>query len=341
MKKNINIGIIGIGYWGPNYVRIFQELTNCQFICASDLSSQNLDKIKKIYPQTKLYTDYQKMIKQCDVDALVITTPLNTHYEIAKFCLENDKNILVEKPFVQNRKEGLKLQQLAQKHKKVLLVGHVYEYNSAVLELKKLLTEKKLGELFYIQAQRMGLGPIRKHANALWDLATHDISIALYLMGSFPEKITAIGGSYIQEKLEDMVYLNLQFPKGVLYSIFATWIAPEKIRKTTLVGSEKMVVFDDITKDDPIKIYDRKINKDLLNSTAKYIDHQTIVSIGEIRQHKITASEPLKNQVIHFLECILDSKNPKTDAQDGINVIRVLEIAEKSLKSHKTIICRL
>lgn len=339
-KRKIKTGIIGVGYWGPNYARIFNELDNCEFCCCSDLDQNNLDKITRLYPKVQTTKNYKEMIKNSEIEAVVIVTPLDTHYEIAKFCLQNKKNILIEKPFTADSKQGEELLKIAENNRLTLMVGHVYEFNPGIVKLKEIIQSGKLGEVYYINAERLGLGPIRKHANALWDLATHDISIALYLLGCFPEKVTAIGGTYLQKNLEDMVFLSLKFPNGVLYNIFASWIAPEKIRKTTVVGSESMAVFDDVAKSETLKIYERKLDRNLLNSTAKYRDHQSIISIGGVWSPKIEESEPLKNQVRYFFECILNNKKPIANAQNGLAVIEILEAAEKSLKFTKGVKCR-
>lgn len=332
-SKQFKTAIIGLGYWGPNYARIFNELETTELYYCCDLEEKNLERIKNLYPRVKTTRDYNEIAKNPEIDAIVITTPLNTHYQIAKCFLENKKHVLVEKPFTSNSKEGRVLMKIAAKNGLVLMVGHVFEYNPGIIALRKLIREGELGKLHYLSAERVGLGPIRKHASALWDLATHDISIALYLLGGLPKEVTAEGACYIQKKVDDIVILSLRFANGVLCNILASWIAPEKIRKITVVGSKGMAIFDDVNKSEVLKIYEREIDGSLLNSTPDYIDHQAIINIGDIRIPRIKDSEPLKNQVEHFLECIVENKQPMTDAQDGINVIKVLEAAEKSLKS--------
>jgi len=333
----VNIAVIGCGYWGPNYVRIFNELKESKVICCCDLDKNNLNKMKGLYPFVTTTEDYKKIAKDPNIDGIVITTPLNAHYEIAKFCLERKKHVLIEKPFTSNSKQGEELMQIAKDNNLILMVGHVYEYNSGIRKLKEIMKEK-LGKIYYINAERVGLGPIRKHANVLWDLATHDISIALFLLGTLPKEVTAMGGSYIQENIEDLVFVSLKFPNGVIYNINASWIAPEKVRKTTVIGSKGMAVFDDVNKSEMLKVYEREIDKNSLNSTPKYTDHQSIVIMGDIYIPKIEHSEPLKNLTKHFLECITENKTPLTDAQDGLNVIRVLEAAEESLKNNGKVV---
>jgi len=336
----INVAVVGLGYWGPNYVRILNQLKGSTVKYCCDLDQKNLDKIKNLSLAANTTNDYMEVAESSDIDSVIITTPLNTHFKIAKDFLLHDKHVLVEKPFTSSSEEAMELIKIAEKKDLILMVAHVYVYNPGVQKLKEVITNK-LGKLYYIRAERLGLGPIRKHANALWDLGTHDISIATYLLDSMPESVTAEGASYIQEDVEDMIFLTLNFPNNIIYNIHVSWIAPEKIRKTTAVGSDAMVVFDDVNKPEMIRVYDRKINKELLNSTPEYSDHQSIVNIGDIHIPMIKQSEPLKNQVKHFLDCISNNKKPITDGYEGLKVIKILENAEKSLKNKgMRIVCR-
>ena len=328
----INVAIVGLGYWGPNYLRIFNELKESTIEYCCDLDQANLDKIKDLFPDVKTTNDYKEVAESSNVDAVIITTPLNTHFKLAEDFLRNGKHVLIEKPFTSTSEEAIKLIEIAEKKDITLMVGHVYVYNPSVQKIKEVISDK-LGKLYYVRAERLGLGPIRKHANALWDLCTHDISIATYLFDSIPENVSTQGGSFIQEGVEDIVFLTLNFPNNVLYNIYASWIAPEKIRKTTVVGSDAMVVFDDVNKSEMIKVYDRKINTELLNSTPEYSDHQSIVNIGDIHIPMVEQSEPLKKQAKHFLDCISNNKKPITDGYEGLKVIKILEAAERSMKN--------
>jgi len=333
----INVGIIGCGYWGPNYVRIINDLKEAKVKYCCDLEQKNLINIKKIYQEVKVSTDYKNILRDASLDAIIITTPLNSHYEIVKVCLERGKHVLVEKPFTSSSREAGELIEIAQKNHLVLHVGHVYKYNPGIQKLKMIIKKKELGSLYYLYAQRLGLGPIRKYANVLWDLATHDIFIALYLLDDFPIKVTAVGEHYIQHDIKDLVFVSLHFSSRIICNICATWIAPEKIRKISVVGSRGMAVFDDVNKSEMLKVYERKVNTELLDSNPEYSDHQLVVSIGDVYFPQIEQSEPLKNQAKHFLECISGKKRPLSDAYEGLNVVRILEAAEKSLKSRKTV----
>ncbi len=335
-RKKIRVGLIGLGYWGPNYARIFNELDQSVLIACCDLEEKNLKKIKKIYPRVEAVSNYKKLL-DCRLDAVFITTPPKTHYQIAKFFLENMINVFLEKPFVSNYREGEVLKRIAKKNKLILMVGHVYEFNPTIIKVKEILDKKKLGEVYYVYAQRLGLGPIRKQANALWDLATHDISVALNLFEKFPQKVFALGGSYVQKNVEDMIFLSLTFGKNLIFNIQATWIAPEKIRKTVIVGSRGMLVIDDVNKSESLRFFDHKINRKMLNQSSTYCDHQRVISLGDVTIPQIDQTEPLKNQVLHFFDCLTNKKEPLTGADSGLAVVKVLELAEKSLASGREI----
>jgi predicted dehydrogenase len=338
--KKINIALVGLGYWGPNYLRILNEIYEVQIRYCCDLNVDKLEKIKQMYPSIDVTDDYRKIANDREVEGVIIATPLNTHYNIAKSFLKGGKHVLVEKPFTKTYVEGKDLIEIAQRMGLVLMVGHVYEFNSGIIALKEIIKKGDLGKIYYIKAERLGLGPIRKHASALWDLATHDISIVLYLLEDFPVEVYTNGGAYIQKDIEDFVNLNLKFRNNINCNINATWFAPEKVRKLIVVGSKAMVVFDDINKAEMLKIYKREVNGNLLNTTPTYYDHQNIITMGDIYIPNIKQSEPLKNQVLHFLDCIINSKKPVTDGQDGINVIKVLELAQKSIKDKRVVKCR-
>lgn len=335
----IRIAVIGCGYWGPNYIRIFNELGEARIICCCDLEEKNLLKIKKNYPKIRVETDYHKVARDINIDAVIITTPLNTHYALAKLCLENGKHILVEKPFTSNSQEAQDLIRIANKNKRILMVGHVYEYNPGIIKLKEIIKKGSLGNIYYAYAERLGLGPIRKHANALWDLAVHDISVAFYLLGETPQEVIAVGEYYIQKGIKDIVFVSLKFPSRLIYNFYTSWIAPEKIRRTSVVGSKGMAVFDDVNKSEILKIYKRTINSGLLDSTPAYHDHQLVVSVGDVHVPKVEQSEPLKNQARHFLKCVSKDRRPLSGAEDGLRVVRILEAAERSLRTRKAVKC--
>jgi len=326
----LTIGIVGAGYWGPNYLRVFNELEGGRCTHCCDLDESNLRKVKISWPSTMVTKDYREVARG-DVDGVVITTPLDTHYAVAKCCLEEGKHVLIEKPFTSTSNEAEELIEAAEKNDLILMAGHVYRYNPGIVKLKEAMDG--LGDNYYASAERAGLGPISKRANVLWALAVHDISISTYLFGN-PRTVSAEGASFIQKGVEDVVFLNLKFPNNVIFTLYATWIAPEKARKITVVGSRAMAVFDDIRKSEMLKVYEREVDKSLLDSTPEYCNHQSIVALGDVYLPRVEQSEPLKNQAAHFLECISKNKKPTTDGREGLEVIRILEAAQRSLRGN-------
>lgn len=330
----VKIGIIGCGQWGRNHLRVFHELPNVEVKACSDLVQNNLENIKKTYKTVETTNDYKKILEDKEIDAVVVATPSTTHYTVAKDCLLHDKNVLVEKPIAMSSDECKELIELSKKMEKILMVGHTFEYNWSVIKLNELLTEKKIGDVYYLHSSRTNLGPIRGDVNVLWDLAPHDISIFLYLLKSDPIRVEAVGEDYIQDGVEDVVFLTLHFPNNIIGHVHVSWLAPYKVRTVTVVGTKGMIVFDDVNKDEPVKIFERgveKINTDKQYST--FGEFQLLVRNGDVTIPKIPFSEPLKNECAHFIECIEKNENPRSDGYSGLRVVKVLEAAQKSLKN--------
>jgi predicted dehydrogenase len=333
------IALIGYGYWGPNYLRVCQELPESEIAYICDISEENRNKAIRAIGREKVIDDYAKIIADESVDAAIVSTPLHTHYKIARSCLEHGKHVLVEKPFTETHAEALDLLALGKKHRRFVKAGHVYEHNPAIGYAKKFIESGELGKIYYMHSERLGLGPIRKHASALWDLATHDISIVLLFVNEMPDLVTTVQGQYIQNGVGDTAFVHLHFPSGLMCSVHASWISPEKIRKVTLVGSKAMAIIDDVNKSEPVKIYKRDIHLEELDSTPEYSDHQNIIHIGDIFIPKIEQYEPLKRQVRQFLNAA-GQYNPDVVDQHAADVIFILEAAERSLREQKTVLCR-
>ena len=330
----ITIGIIGLGYWGPNYVRVFDSLPESEVCYCCDTDTEILQNMKISNRPLKVTSNYQELLSDPEVEAVVISTPASTHYQIAKECLEQGKDALVEKPFTLSSKEAEELVELARRNKRVLMVAHTFEYNPAVHKLKEYVSSGDLGHIYYLHFSRTGLGPIRKDTNAMWDLAPHDISMLLYLTGDLPLQVSATGQSYLQQGIEDVVFLTLTMPHNILASIHVSWLDPYKIRNVTVVGSERMAVFDDINKIETLKIFDKGVQRFGEKSYAEYGEFQLSVRDGDIVIPKIEMSEPLKNQCLHFLECIKEGKQPLTDGQEGLKVVKILEAGQESLHNN-------
>jgi predicted dehydrogenase len=326
----VNIALIGCGYWGPNYVRVFNEIEDSNLIYIADIDIAKLTKLTK-NSSISVTKDYKEILEDDKVDAVVVSTPSNTHYEIAKNCLLKGKHVLVEKPMTVSSKESEELIKTAESKKKLLMVGHTFMFNPAVQKLKEYIKDGTLGDIYYISLVRTGLGPVRKDVNAMWDLAPHDVSILNYLLDSIPSRISAIGGAYIRENIEDVVFMNLIFKNRVLANIHASWLNPHKVREVTVVGSKKMAVFDDVSQTDKIKLFDRGVQKEY--AYASYGEFQLKLRSGDILIPDIKMSEPLKNECLHFIDCIKNNKKPITGGRNGLDVVRVLEAAQESMKN--------
>jgi predicted dehydrogenase len=333
----INVGIIGLGYWGPKYIRVLSELGDVHLKYLCDLEKQKLEKSKGYLQNIKSVLDYQEILKDPEIKAVIITTPPTTHYKIIKDSLEAGKDVFVEKPLTLNSKEGEEVVNLAKKKNLILMVGHMYLFNPGIEKIKSLIEEKELGEILYGIALRLGLSPIRKSASALWDLATHDLSVFLHLFG-FPSNLSCTGESYFQKGIEDYVSITLRYPNKMNFSIYVSWFCPEKIRKITIIGTKKTIIFDDMNKQEMVKIYQKSFDMSSLDILPTYIDHQNIVREDDTKIPFIQQSEPLKNQIIHFTECITTRKMPLSDGKEALNVIKILEAADYSLKNKGKIV---
>jgi len=333
----MNVAVIGVGYWGANLARVFFQLSGAKLHSVCDIIKERLDYIKSSFPTVETTPDYRNLLKNREIEAVVVATEAQFHYQIAKECLEAGKHTLVEKPLSLTSRECRELIEIAKRRNRILMVGHTFEYNAAVRKLKEYVIGGDLGEIYYIYSSRLNLGKIRQDINALWNFAPHDISIILYLMESEPIRVAAQGLCCIQKGIEDVVFMHLEFASGVSAHIHISWLDPNKVRKMTVVGSKKMVVYDDIESDAKIQIYDKGIDKkDLKKSLGKFEtfgDFQLLLRAGDIYMPKIDFVEPLKVECSHFVECVREGRKPLTDGYDGLRVVKVLETAQKSLES--------
>ncbi len=326
----LRIGLIGYGYWGPNLARNFHQLPGAWFIACADTDPARLEEAARLYSLQQTSADYTDLLANPTLDAVVISTPARSHYEIARAALARGKHVLVEKPLAMSSAEVRDLANCARDNDRILMVGHTFEFNPVVWKIKELLSSRAIGDLYYIYSNRVNLGRVQRDINALWSIAPHDISILLYLLGSLPLSVSARGATYVSEKIEDVVFVLLTFPNNVVAHIHASWLDPSKTRQMTLVGSEKMIVYDDVDSEAKLKIYDKGVYK---RGTA-YGEFQLKVHAGDILIPKVDMTEPLKNECGHFVECIREHKQPVTDAEDGLRVVRVLEAAQQSLEQN-------
>lgn len=337
MSEKITIGQIGCGYWGPNVLRNFSAQPGCWVKYVAEINPERQAYVRANFPKSEVVSDVDALLSDPEVDAVIVATPAGSHHTIAKQALESRKHVFVEKPLATSTEQADELVNLAASAGKTLMVGHTFLYNAAVRYAKKLLADESLGQLYYIYSQRLNLGQVRSDVNAWWNLAPHDVSILMYLMnGERPVSVSAVGVSYIQPGIEDVVFATLKWASGVTGHIHVSWLDPGKIRKMTLVGSRKMVVYDDVS-DDKIKIYDKGVDRvPKIGERMDYDqsgDYQLIHRTGDIWLPKISFQEPLKTEAAHFLECLRNGQQPLTGPQHARDVVAVLEATQTALKS--------
>lgn len=326
----IRIGVVGCGHWGINHVRVFSQLKGAAVVGCADANTERVKSLKAAYSGIRWVSDYKDITRNNNIDAVVVATPASMHFAVVKDALENGKDVLCEKPLTNRSPEAHELVKLAAKKGRILMVGHVFMFNEGIRKLKADMDSKKYGRIYYLQAKRTNLGPFRKDVNALWDLASHDISIFNFILNSHPYEVSAIGGVYLQRNVEDVGFVSLSYPKNILVNIHISWLDPVKVRQITVVGSRKMVVWDDLDNIGPVKIYDRKVKKESYYDT--FGEFQLLAKEGDILIPKVILREPLKTQNEHFLEALIARKQPLSGGVTGTEVVSVLEAAEKSLR---------
>ena len=326
----INIAVIGCGYWGPNYIRIFSGLPSATVSHCCDIDTAKLSSIKSIYPTVATTTRYQDILENAKIDAVCISTPASTHYTIGREALLNGKHVLIEKPLALSSEDAQALVRLARKEDRILMVGHVYLYHPAVQKIKSYFSEGQFDDLYYLYSARTGLGPVRRDTNAMWDLAPHDLSIYLYLLGEMPKNVSANGACHLQDGIEDMVLLAIEFPRKVMGYIHASWLDPYKSRRLTIVGKSKMLLFEDTNPTEKIKIFDQKEVEQEARTYGEFLLQERS---GDIHIPKIESAEPLRNECMQFIQCIEENADPITNGEEGLQIVKILEAAEKSLKS--------
>jgi predicted dehydrogenase len=337
-RKNLLRGaaVVGLGYWGPNWIRNLSQLRSADRVVACDMDRERRDRIAGMFPNIETYAALDEVIEDPDIEAVVVATPVNTHYPIALKLLEAGKSVLIEKPLATSREEGEDLVRVARRNKAVLMVGHTFEYSSPVLKLSELISAGELGEIFYITSVRANLGLFQRDVNVAWDLATHDISIILMVMGRMPEAVSCQGRSHYRPGVEDVAMLELHFAGNVIAFVHVSWLDPNKIRRMTIVGSRKMLVYDDTDPHEKVRIYDKGVS--VQRYYDSYADFQLSYRYGDVHSPRIEEVEPLKAECEHFIDCVLNDKTPKTDGLVGIRVVSVLEAASQSLKNGGTLV---
>ncbi len=330
----INIGIIGAGYWGPNLIRNFSSLENCKVKYVADLRDGRLEFVKQNYPEIETTTDYNLILEDKEISAAVIATPVTTHFKLGVEALNANKHVYIEKPFTSTSEESQKLVRLASEKHKTLMVGHLFEYNPAVTTIKELIDLDKIGEIYYIDAARVNMGPPESEVNVIWDLAPHDLSIILYLLGETPIKVRCIGSNFRKDQWNDLIqasYIILGFKNNKFAQIHNSWLSPNKTRRMEIFGSKGVILYDEM-RENKITIFDEGI--DLRKSGGAKTSINLTYGIGKIEYPEIPAGEPLKIECEHFINCIETGKSPRSDGIDGMNVVKIIEKANLSITNN-------
>lgn len=329
----IRIAVIGAGHWGPNLIRNFDNKLTSEVAWVIDRDAKRLDQVRARFPHVQVSGEIEPALRDPKVDAVVISTPTSTHHALVKAALESGKHVLVEKPITTESRQGDELCALAEKAKRILMVGHLFLFNAGVRRVKQYLEAGQLGRVYYVSMVRTNLGPIRMDVNAAWDLASHDVSIANYWIGSQATSVSAVGGSWINRGIEDAVFATLRYPGDVLVNLHVSWLNPRKSRDITVVGERKMITLDDMNLNEPLRIFDKSVTEDLTN--APFVDtfasFRASVREGDVTIPKVALGEPLRTECDHFIECVAQNKPPLTSGRDATAVVRVLEALTRSV----------
>jgi len=326
-----NIGIVGCGYWGPNLIRNFNSLTDCKVKKVCDLDESRLIHIKSLYSYPEATTDFDSLVNDPHIDAIVIATPVRFHFEMARKSLQAGKHTFIEKPMAFSVAECGKLIEIAEKKNLALMVGHTFIYSAPVRKIKEIVDSGDLGRIQYISSRRLNLGLFQKDINVAWDLAPHDISIILYVMNEKLESVNCQGKAHVNPDIEDVTNMTLSFADGGFAAIQSSWLDPNKVREMTFVGSKKMLVYDDIEPNEKIKIYDKHVEVPPYYDT--FAEFQYSYHYGDMYAPYLKMTEPLKVECQHFIDCVKNATKPLSSGKEGLEVVKVLQSASQSLKN--------
>jgi predicted dehydrogenase len=330
MENIMNIGVIGCGYWGPNLVRNFSEIPGARVKTVSDFKPELLAKVQARYPSIQITTDCRDIFTDPKIDAVAIATPVSTHFDLALAALQAGKHVMVEKPMTATTEQAHRLIDEAERRNLVLMVDHTFVYTGAVRKMRELVASDRLGDIYYYDSVRVNLGLFQHDVNVLWDLAVHDLSIMDYVLQSKPYAVSATGISHLPGRPENIAYLTLFFASNLIAHINVNWLAPVKVRRTLIGGSQKMIVFDDLDPSEKVKVYDKGIT---VNDNAENV-YQMLVGYrtGDMWAPQLDTTEALRTEGLHFIQCIQQGDRPITDGEAGLRVVRILEAATQSLK---------
>jgi len=330
--SKVRVGLVGYGYWGPNYARVISELGNSEVVAICDTAPERLARAAGRHPQAHPTRDVAEVLDRSDVDAVVISTPATTHYELARRALESGHHVLVEKPLATTIADCEALIEVAKRAGKTLMVAHTFLYNPGIRKMKDCMDAADFGRTYYLHSTRTNLGPIRHDVNAVWDLAPHDISIFNYLLGRQAQWASAIGSRVLGNHREDVVFVTLGYEGGIIGNIHVSWADPNKVREVVAVGSGRRVVFDDLNDLERVRVYEKGVSADQVAET--YGEYKLFVRDGDIISPKIQPAEPLREQCADFIRSATEGGRPFSDSETGIQVVRTLVAIEESMRDN-------
>lgn len=335
MTTQLRVGVIGCGHWGPNHIRVFSQLKDCSVVAIAETNERRLASIAETFPHVCGFADYRALLRDGGVDAVVVATPTTTHFAIVTDALNAGIHVLCEKPLCMDAADGEKLVALAKSRDVVLMVGHVFLFNAGLVKVKELVNAGEIGSVRSLSAIRTNLGPVRSDVNAAWDLASHDMAVFNWLLGAEPVEVQAMGAAFLQPGIEDVVVITMKYPDNVLASIHCSWLDPKKVRQLTLVGSKRMITWDDLALSNPVAIYEKAVETNI--EVTDYGEFLRLSMLdGDVHMPKVKAEEPLRVQNNAFVQAVRGGNMPKSDGMFAVGVIRALQRVHAALESGAT-----
>jgi predicted dehydrogenase len=333
LGATVGIAVVGLGHWGPNLLRNFADTPDARVVAGCDARAELLERHRARYPAVRFVSRYEELLADPEVQAIALATPAAAHEAMAEAALRAGKHVLVEKPIATSSAGARRLIEAARAASRVLMVGHTFEYNPAVLRLREVVQGASFGRPVYAYTTRVNLGQIRDDVNAMWNLAPHDISILLFLFGEPPVAVSATGKAFVRPQQEDVVFVYLEFPSGAVAHVHVSWLDPSKVRRVTVVGERQMAVYDDLDAEAKLRIYDKGVDQQVVPHEGGLFDYALKLRAGDIVCPQIAWKEPLLLECAHFVECVVKGERPRTDGENGLRVTRVLEAAQESLRA--------
>ncbi|HEV7662858.1 MAG TPA: Gfo/Idh/MocA family oxidoreductase [Chloroflexota bacterium] len=326
--KRVRVAAVGCGYWGPNVIRNLDAIDGFELSCICDVDPRRLAPVAARFPYVQTTSNIDDILGDASIDAVYIATPVSTHHDLVRRALEAGKHVLVEKPLATSIEQAESLGQLAAARGLTLMVGHTFVFSPPVRKVKELIDGGTVGPIYYVETTRVNLGLFQKDVSVLWDLGPHDVSMLIYWLGEVPTQVSARGRSYPGQALEDVAFVTLEFPSGILAQMQISWLAPSKLRRTSIVGRQRMIVYDDVEPVEKVKIYDRGVDR----QPASYGEFQLTYRSGDILSPRLDTTEPLYIECEHWLRCIQTGQEPDTGQRSAVEVVRVIQAAERSIR---------